>query len=167
MEKRRVGGEADDTCGNIVGSGKGRLGPRTYLQPFGDAQPLASPHAWKRMPGKEPLCRRPGTALAARELVKRTMTYRERSLVKCVLTNLRFNESNAQQHNRNGYWSNVPREAVPIRSRLESEWGQKLHSSVDWWWPQYTTASPCRRKKCPGSDAGALQADERERARLR
>jgi hypothetical protein len=41
-------------------------------------------------------------------LVKRTMTYRERSLVKCVLTNLRFNESNAHRHNRNGYWSNVP-----------------------------------------------------------
>ena len=58
---------------------------------------------------------------SALQLVKRTMTHRERSLVKCVLTNLRFNESNAQRHNRNGYWSSVPREAVPIRPRLESE----------------------------------------------
>jgi len=37
----------------IVGSGKGRLGPMTYLQPLGDPQPLARPPAWKRMPGKE------------------------------------------------------------------------------------------------------------------
>src|ERR1035437_8163554 len=49
-----MGGAADDTCGDIVGPGKGRLGPRTYLQPFGDPQPLASPPAWRRMPGKEP-----------------------------------------------------------------------------------------------------------------
>ena len=47
-------GARDDTCGDIVGPGKGRLGPRTYLQPFGDPQPLASPPAWKRMPGKDP-----------------------------------------------------------------------------------------------------------------
>jgi hypothetical protein len=111
-------------------------------------------------PAKNPVCRSPGTAFAERELVKRTMTYRERSLVKCVLTNLRLNESNAQRHNRNGYWSSVPREAVPIRPRLESEWGLKLHSSVGWWWPQYMTASPCGRRKCPGFDAGALQADD-------
>ena len=31
MEKRTVGGASDDTCGYIVGSGKGRLGPLTYL----------------------------------------------------------------------------------------------------------------------------------------
>jgi hypothetical protein len=62
-----------------------------YLQPFDDPKPLARPPAWKKMPGKEPICRRPGTAFAERELVKRTMTYRERSLVKCVLTNLRLN----------------------------------------------------------------------------
>jgi hypothetical protein len=154
------GGAADETCGYIDGSEKGRLGPRTYFQPFGDPQPLASPPAWRRMPGKEPVCWRPGKAFAERELVKRTMTYRGRLLVKCVLTNLRFNWSNAQRHNRNGYWSSVPREAVPIRPRLESEWGLKLHSSVGWWWPQYMTASPCGRRKCPGFDAGALQADD-------
>jgi hypothetical protein len=124
-------------------------------------------------PGKNPACRRPWTAFAARELVKRTMTYRDRSLVKCVLTNLRFNQSNAQRHNRNGYWSNaqrhnrndhwsnVPQEAARIRPRLEPETCLTQHPTVGSLRPQYSAARIHRRtEKCPGSDAGALQADD-------
>ena len=97
----------------------------------------------------DPICRHPNARYPRRELLKRTLTYPERLLVKCVLTNLRFNESTAQRHNRNGYWSSVPREAAPIRLRLESKWGLKLHSSVGWWWPQYMTASPCGAENTP------------------
>jgi hypothetical protein len=129
----------------IVGSGKGRLGPMTYLQPLGDPQPLARPSAWKRMPGKEPRCRCPGTAFAERELVKRTMTYRERSSVKCVLTNLRFNESNAQRHYRNGYWSNVPRDGEPLQALLEHERSLKRQPAVGSWRLQ-RTATPIHRR---------------------
>ena len=54
MEKRWVGGASDDTCGGIVGSGKGRLGPWTYLQPFWRPATVCQTTCWNGMPGKEP-----------------------------------------------------------------------------------------------------------------
>jgi hypothetical protein len=139
-----------------AGSGQGpihnRLATRNRL-------PVHLPRG--KCPAKNPVCRSPGTAFAERELVKRTMTYRERSLVKCVLTNLRFNESNAQRHNRNGYWSEVLREGAPLRPRLEPERCLKRQPAVGSWRLQ-RTATPIHRrsKKCLGSDAEALQADD-------
>jgi hypothetical protein len=54
-----------------------------------------------------PTCCRPNVGSVRRELVKRTLTYPERSLIKRSSTNLGSNWPNAQRHNRNGYWSNA------------------------------------------------------------
>ena len=71
------------------------------------------------------------------------------------------NWSNAQRHNRNDHWSNVPQEAARIRPRLEPETCLTQHQTVGSLRPQYSAARIHRRtEKCPGSDAGALQAED-------
>ena len=144
MGKRR-GAQRTTHAGTLLVREKAGLGHGPIYNRFGDPQPYARPPAGRECPAKSPVCRNPWTDFAERQLVKRTMTYRERSLVKCVLTNLRFNESNAQRHNRNGYWSNVPRGAVQIRPRLESEWGLKRQSAV----------GSCRPQTRPRNSASA------------
>jgi hypothetical protein len=69
--------------------------------------------------------------------------------------------SNARRHNRNDHWSNIPQEAARIRPQLEPETCLTQHPTVGSLWPQYSAARIHRRtEKCPGSDAGALQADD-------
>jgi hypothetical protein len=81
---------------------------------LGTSDPLPVDLRGEECPAKNSVFRNSGTAFAVRKMTKRTMTYRERSLVKCLLSNLCLNESTAQRHNRIGYWSNVPRWDVPI-----------------------------------------------------
>ena len=54
-----------------------------------------------------------------------------------------------------------PREGAPIRPRLESELGLNRQPAVGTWRQQHTAMTiPRHTWKCPGSDAGALQADD-------
>jgi hypothetical protein len=93
---------------------------------------------------------------------KRTMTYLKRSFVKRALSNLRFNESDAQRHNRIVYRSNVPQWVSLIRPQLEPLEYLKRHPA----------AVSCRRetrlpnsvgakKNAPVQTPGASQQDDR------
>ena len=54
-----------------------------------------------------------------------------------------------------------PRDGAPIRPWLKSELGLNLQPAIGTWRLQHTAMTIHRRTwKCPGSDAGALQADD-------
>jgi hypothetical protein len=65
-----------------------------------------------------PTCCCPKVGSVRRELVKRTLTYPERSLVKRNSTNLRSNRSNAHRHVGSDDWSNATQPCQSVVARI-------------------------------------------------